>query len=135
VPEPTNIKFFYLTDIYPVNGTKYLMALSGHDKDDEEIIVVYSVNQSLYFSFTSSVRPIGSLDARVFFDYQGNISVVTSYVFEYGEIFVNAFNLNGQFWYSRVICEDYLGHYIGSNAVMLSNGDFIITGGYVGTMV
>ncbi|NLH52389.1 MAG: hypothetical protein GX459_06050 [Bacteroidales bacterium] len=135
MPKPTNIKFFYLTDIYPVNGTKYLMALSGHDKDDEEIIVVYSVNQSLYFSFTSSVRPIGSLDARVFFDYQGNISVVTSYVFEYGEIFVNAFNLNGQFWYSRVICEDYLGHYIGCNAVILSNGDFIITGGYVGTMV
>ncbi len=135
-PKPTNINWYYLADIYPVNGTKYLMALSGQNNNDDIIIVVYSVNQSIYFSFTSSELHLGSLYARVFLDYQGNISVVTSWVFDDGEIFINAFNLNGQYLYSRVICEDnYYGHYIGTNAIMLGNGDFVITGEYDGAMV
>ncbi len=130
-PKPSGAIDYSLEDIYPVNGSKYIILLSANTS---HYIFVCIASQGLVFCFLGNSCDIGYLGGRVFKDYQGNISLITFYYYDYTDISLAAYNFGGQLLYFRRIYEDpnNLVHTYGSNAIMLNNGDFIITGGYDG---
>ena len=128
-PKPSGADYYGLADIYPVNGSKYIILLSA---DYSQKIFVCVVSQGIFSCFIGNSCDIGHLGGRVFNDNQGNISLITFYYYDYTNISLSAFNLGGQLLYLRRIYEDpnNLVHTTGTNAIMSNNGDFIITGSY-----
>ncbi|MDK2909465.1 MAG: hypothetical protein PWR20_1032 [Bacteroidales bacterium] len=128
-PKPTGADIYKLADIYPVNGSKYIILLSA---DYSQKIFDCVVSQGIFSCFIGSSCDIGYLGGRVFNDIQGNISLITFYSYDYTSISLSAFNFGGQLLYLRIIYEDpnYLVHTTCTNAIMSNYGDFIITGSY-----
>jgi len=128
-PKPSGADYYSLADIYPVNGSKYIILLSANNS---QMIFVCVVNQGSFFSFLGTSCDIGYLGGRVFKDHQGNISLITFYSYDYTDIRLIAYNFGGQLLYLSRIYEDPNNsvHTTGSNAIMSNNGDFIITGSY-----
>ena len=128
-PKPSGADYYSLADIYPVNGSKYIILLSA---DYSQKIFVCVVSQGIFSFFIGDSCDIGYLGGRVFNDNQGNISLITFYYYDYTSISLSAFNFGGQLLYFRRIYEDpnNLVHTTGTNAIMSNNGDFIITGSY-----